>query len=59
MARQPMGLGHHLSEAGTMTLSILAGLLQIICVEAVVGAAVVATSLWWAACQRLSNREGE
>jgi hypothetical protein len=42
-----------------MTLSILAGLLQIICVEAVVGAAVVATSLWWAACQRLSNREGE
>ena len=42
-----------------MTLSILAGLLQIVCVVAVVGVAVVATSLWWAACQRLSDREGE
>jgi hypothetical protein len=42
-----------------MTLSILAGLIQIVCVEAVVGACVIATSLWWAACQRLSNREGE
>jgi len=41
-----------------MTLAILTGLLQIICVEAVVGVAVVATSLWWAACQRL-NGEGE
>ena len=42
-----------------MTLSILAGLIQIICVEAVIGAAVIATSLWWAACQRLSGGEGE
>ena len=42
-----------------MTLSILAGLLQIVCVEAVVGVAVIATSLWWAACQRLIDREGE
>ena len=42
-----------------MTLSILAGLMQIICVEAVVGVAVLATSLWWAACQRLSDGEGE
>ena len=42
-----------------MTLSILAGLLQIICVEAVLGVAVVTTSLWWATCQRLSDREGE
>jgi hypothetical protein len=42
-----------------MTLCILAGLIQIVCVEAVVGAAVVATSLWWAACQRLSDREGK
>ena len=40
-----------------MTLCILAGLTQIICVEAVVGAAVVATSLWWAACQRLGEGE--
>ena len=42
-----------------MTLSILAGLLQIVCVEAVVGAAVIATSLWWATCRRLSDREGK
>ena len=42
-----------------MTLSILAGLIQIVCIEAVVGAAVIATSLWWAACQRLSDREVE
>ena len=42
-----------------MTLAILAGLLQIICVEAVVGVAVLATSLWWATCQRLSDGEGE
>jgi len=42
-----------------MTLAILAGLIQIICVEAVIGAAVIATSLWWAACQRLSDGEGE
>jgi hypothetical protein len=41
-----------------VTLAILAGLLQIVCVEAVVGACVIATSLWWAACQRL-NGEGE
>ena len=42
-----------------MTLAILAGLIQIICVEAVIGAAVIATSLWWATCQRLSDGEGE
>ena len=42
-----------------MTLASLAGLIQIICVEAVIGAAVIATSLWWAACQRLSDGEGE
>ena len=42
-----------------MTLAILAGMLQIVCVEAVVGACVIATSLWWAACQRLSDQEGE
>jgi len=42
-----------------VTLAIFAGMLQIICVEAVVGVAVIATSLWWAACQRLSDGEGE
>jgi hypothetical protein len=42
-----------------MTLAILAGLIQIICVEAVIGAAVIATSLWCATCQRLSDGEGE
>lgn len=42
-----------------MTLAILAGLLQVICVEAAVGVAVIATSIWWAACQRLGDREGE
>jgi hypothetical protein len=42
-----------------MTLSILAGLIQIVMVEAVVGACVIATSLWWATCQRLSDREGK
>ena len=42
-----------------MTLSILAGLIQIVCVESVLGVALIATSLWWAACQRLSDREGQ
>ena len=42
-----------------MTVSILTGLAQIICVELIIGAAVLAKSLWWAACQRLSDREGE
>ena len=42
-----------------MTLAILAGLIQVICVEVVVGLAVIATSIWWATCQRLSDGEGE
>ena len=42
-----------------MTLTILAGLIQIVMVEAVLGVAVIATSLWWATCQRLSDREVE
>ena len=42
-----------------MTLAILAGLAQIICVELIIGTAVLATSLWWAAYQRFSDGEGE
>jgi hypothetical protein len=42
-----------------MSILILAGLLQIVCLEAVIGAAVVAKSLWWATCQRLSDGEWE
>jgi hypothetical protein len=38
-----------------VTLSIFAGLLQIICVEAVIGVVLLATSLWWAACERLNE----
>jgi hypothetical protein len=41
-----------------MTLCILAGMVEIIAVLAIVGAAVVATSLWWALCERLVG-EGE
>jgi len=55
MARQPMGLGHHLSEAGTVTLSILAGMVEIIAVLVIVGTATLATSLWWALCERLAG----
>ncbi len=58
MARQPVGLGHHLSEAGAMTLSILAGMVEIIAVLVIVGTATLATSLWWALCERLVG-EGE
>ena len=42
-----------------MTLAILAGLIQVCMVEVVVGLAVLATSLWWAAYQRFSDGEGE
>jgi hypothetical protein len=53
-----MGLGDHLSEAGTMTLCILAGMVEIIAVLVIVGTATLATSLWWALCERLVG-EGE
>jgi hypothetical protein len=36
-----------------MTLSILAGMIEIIAVLAIVGTATLATSLWWALCERL------
>jgi hypothetical protein len=41
-----------------MTLCILAGMVEIIAVLVIVGTAVVATSLWWALCERLVG-EGE
>lgn len=53
-----MGLGNHLSEDRTMTLTILASLIQIIAVLAIVGTATLSTSLWWALCERLVG-EGE
>jgi hypothetical protein len=34
---------------------ILAGLLQIVAVLAIVGTATLATSLWWALCERLAE----
>jgi len=36
-----------------MTLTILAGLIQIIAALAILGTATLATSLWWALCERL------
>jgi hypothetical protein len=36
-----------------MTLFILAGLIEIIAVLVIVGTATLATSLWWALCERL------
>jgi hypothetical protein len=36
-----------------MTLSILAGMVEIIAVLVIVGTATLATSLWWALCERL------
>jgi len=36
-----------------MTLAILAGLIQILAVLSIVGAATLATSLWWALVERL------
>ena len=53
-----MGVGDHVSEVGTMTLCILAGMVEIIAVLAIVGTATLATSLWWALCEQLL-REGE
>ena len=53
MGGQPLGLGHHVSEAGAVTLTILAGLIQIIAALAILGTATLATSLWWALCERL------
>jgi hypothetical protein len=41
-----------------MTLCILAGMVEIIAVLAIIGTAVLATSLWWALCERLVG-EGE
>jgi hypothetical protein len=37
-----------------MTLCILAGLIEIIAVLVIVGTATLATSLWWALCERLA-----
>jgi hypothetical protein len=36
-----------------VTLSILAGMVEIIAVLVIVGTATLATSLWWALCERL------
>jgi hypothetical protein len=36
-----------------MTLCILAGMVEIIAVLVIVGTATLATSLWWALCERL------
>ena len=36
-----------------MTLCILAGMVEIIAVLSIVGTATLATSLWWALCERL------
>jgi hypothetical protein len=36
-----------------VTLCILAGMIQIIAVLAILGTATLATSLWWALCERL------
>jgi hypothetical protein len=36
-----------------MNLSILAGMVEIIAVLVIVGTATLATSLWWALCERL------
>jgi hypothetical protein len=36
-----------------MTICILAGMVEIIAVLVIVGAATLATSLWWALCERL------
>jgi hypothetical protein len=41
-----------------MTLSILAGMVESIAVLIIVGTATLATSLWWALCERLVG-EGE
>jgi hypothetical protein len=41
-----------------VTLSILAGMVEIIAVLVIVGTATLATSLWWALCERLVG-EGE
>jgi hypothetical protein len=41
-----------------MTLSILAGMVEISAVLVIVGTATLATSLWWALCERLVG-EGE
>jgi hypothetical protein len=40
-----------------MTPAILAGLLQIVAVLAIVGTATLATSLWWALCERLAEAQ--
>ena len=36
-----------------MTLCILAGLIEILAALLIIGGAVLATSLWWAMCERL------
>jgi hypothetical protein len=36
-----------------MTLCILAGMIEIIATLVIVGSATLATSLWWALCERL------
>ena len=38
-----------------MSACILAGLLQIVALLAIVGTATLATSLWWALCERLAE----
>jgi hypothetical protein len=38
-----------------MTLCILAGMVEIIAVLSIVGTATLATSLWWALCERLAG----
>jgi hypothetical protein len=37
-----------------MTPCILAGLIEIIAVLSILGSATLATSLWWALCERLA-----
>ena len=40
-----------------MSACILAGLLQIVALLAIVGTATLATSLWWALCERLAEAQ--
>ena len=40
-----------------MSAAILAGLLQIVTALAIIGVAVLATSLWWALCERLAEAQ--
>jgi hypothetical protein len=41
-----------------VTLTILAGLIQIIAALAILGTATLATSVWWALCERLVGGGG-